>query len=91
MSANQATFSDSFDFNLLARGIAVTARRVRVYSGIQPTNEHAETSSADTVFATEVPQGLVSLLGKYNNDPAWEEFPAFLEQYRREIDEINRE
>lgn len=47
-------------------------------------------SSADTITLF-TPPGLKSLLGKYNNDPSWDEFPNFLEQYRREIDAINDE
>lgn len=85
MSTNQATFSDSFDFDLSARGVAVRAAKVMRYFGVQSVVEPAETSAA------EVPTGLASLLGKYNADPSWEDFPAFLEQYRREMDETNRE
>jgi hypothetical protein len=85
MSTNQATFSDSFDFDLSARGVAVSAAKVRRYFGVQSVVEPAETSAA------EAPTGLALLLGKYNDDPSWEDFPAFLEQYRREMDETNRE
>lgn len=51
----------------------------------------AETAADDTITVASSPQGLASLIGKYNDDPLWDEFPAFLEQYRREIDEMNRE
>lgn len=37
-------------------------------------------------MSSKTSKGLASLIGKYNDDPSWEEFPAFLEEYRREID-----
>ena len=44
--------------------------------------------SASDAITIPTPLGLKSLLGKYNDDPSWEEFSDFLEQYRREIDAI---
>lgn len=38
----------------------------------------------------ECGEGLASLLGKYNDDPTWEEFQEHIEHYRRQIDEINK-
>lgn len=35
--------------------------------------------------------GLASLLGKYNDDPTWQEFQENMEKYRREIDDLNKE
>lgn len=51
----------------------------------------SQATSGETANAHVSAQGLASLLGKYDNDPSWDEFPAFLEQYRREIDEMNRD
>jgi hypothetical protein len=45
-------------------------------------------SASDAVTVT-APQGLSSLLGKYNDDPTWEGFADFLADYRREIDRLN--
>lgn len=56
--------------------------------GAESASDHMATANTATVV--ESTQGLASLIGKYNNDPSWDDFPAFLEQYRREIDEINR-
>jgi hypothetical protein len=36
-------------------------------------------------------EGLASLLGKYHDDPTWEEFQEHIKEYRRQIDELNRE
>lgn len=36
-------------------------------------------------------EGLASLLGKYNDDPTWQEFQENIEKYRREIDDLNKE
>ncbi len=35
------------------------------------------------------PQGLKSLLGKYNDDPLWDEYSEILAQYRNQIDAIS--
>jgi hypothetical protein len=72
----------------------VFTSRVRAFAA-EWTVEQGEaqecTAAANTANVGEANTGLASLIGKYNNEPSWEEFPAFLEQYRREIDEMNRE
>ena len=45
-------------------------------------------SSSDVITITP-PQGLSSLIGKYNDDLSWEGFEDFLRQYRAEIDRLN--
>ena len=45
-------------------------------------------SSSDAITVT-TPQGLSSLLGKYNNDPSWEGFEDFLRDYNAQIDRMN--
>ena len=55
---------------------------------MSPVAEHL-TEAAETVTAQSGPLGLVSLLGKYNNDPSWEAFPDFLQRYRAEIYRMN--
>jgi hypothetical protein len=91
MSTNQATFKALFDFDLIARGVAVRAAKVVTYFGSQPSAEPADTSAAGITSAGAIAPGLASLLGKYNGDPSWEDFPTFLEGYRRAIDDMNRE
>lgn len=73
-------------------GFHASVRQVGIKVDWPAEVDSDRTASANTVTteATEQPGGLVSLLGKYNDDPSWEDFPAFLEQYRREIDEMNR-
>lgn len=87
---------DRFDFfgvdvaGTISGSLSLAASFLRI--GVpQPSAPIAETAAADTITIEQSPQGLASLLGKYDNDPSWEDFPAFLEQYRREIDEMNRE
>lgn len=77
----------------IANGFKVFTRRVHAYAIEWPVEQESareDTSSANTVNVGAV-SGLASLVGKYNDDPAWDEFPAFLEHYRREIDEMDRE
>lgn len=66
------------------------AAKLLGFSPRQPSDTIAETAATDTITVAQSPQGLASLIGKYDNDPSWDEFPAFLEQYRREIDEMSR-
>lgn len=63
--------------------------RVEWPEGVERVSD--QTATANTATVVEATQGLASLIGKYDNDPSWDEFPAFLEQYRREIDEMNRD
>ena len=59
---------------------------VNALAGTEPWGEVV--SASDTITVT-IPQGLSSLLGKYNDDPSWDGFSDFLEEYRREIDRAN--
>lgn len=52
-----------------------------------PDSEKPETQDSTV---DECGEGLASLLGKYNDDPTWEEFQENIKKYRRQIDEINK-
>lgn len=52
----------------------------------QPYNEETPERESD-----EQEDGLVSLLGKYSDDPTWQEFQENMEKYRRETDDLNKE
>lgn len=72
----------------LSGSLSVAAKLV----GIQwPADAPAQTAATDTVTVGRHAKGLASLIGKYDNDPSWGDFSAFLEQYRREIDELSRD
>lgn len=83
MSTNQATFSDSFDFNLLARGLAVGASRVIKYVGIQPPFEAAETASVNVPDETE--RWLASIVGAFDEDPFYARMIDNIEENRRRM------
>jgi hypothetical protein len=79
-----------FDLTESFSGSLSVAAKLLGISAQRPSDPAAETAATDTITVAHSPQGLASLLGKYNDDPSWEDFPAFLEQYRREIDEMSR-
>lgn len=72
-------------------GFGVTLSREKARFGFQDITQPAATAGVNAAAVGREATGLVSLLGKYNDDRSWEGFSAFLEQYRREIDEMNRE
>jgi len=55
----------------------------------QPHNK--ETPETPESESDEHKEGLASLLGKYNDDPRWQEFQENMEKFRREIDDFNKE
>jgi len=52
-----------------------------------PDSEKPETPDSEP---EECEEGLASLLGKYNDDPTWEEIQKHMEERRRQIDELNK-
>jgi hypothetical protein len=73
-------------------GFHASVRRVgiKVEWPVESEFDTNRTASTNTIIMDETVWGLASLLGKYDDDPSWDEFPAFLEQYRRQIDEMNK-
>ena len=87
MSAHLETDDRSLRLgNLRAIDLSV----LRATYGFEEAPQPVNTANVNTVNVRRSTRGLSSLLGKYNDDPSWDDFSAFLEHYRREIDEMNR-
>jgi hypothetical protein len=80
-----SVFTESFHY-AISGGIVLD---VDVEHSLENAGVTSAVYSASDAITIPTPLGLKSLLGKYNDDPSWEHFSDFLEQYRREIDAIN--
>ncbi len=56
----------------------------------QPTVEATDALNTLIMSQNEY-QSIRPLKGKYANDPSWKEFPNFLEEYDRQINELYKE
>ena len=80
----------------------VILREVSAYhSGLKTNFQESPEQSQPTVEATDAIntmimsqneyQSILPLKGKYANDPSWKEFPDFLEEYDRQINDLYKE
>lgn len=87
MSANLKTSG----YGIRLGSLGITVSRLKGSFGFEEILQPVNAANVNTLNVKRITYGLASLVGKYNDDPSWDGFPAFLEQYRREIDEMNRE
>lgn len=95
MSTDQASLKDALNLTVSGglsafrwgSGVAI----LRESFGIQQPTEAAKTTAATapTVLDYQLQeyQSILPLKGMFADDPAWDDLPAFLENYWREMDE----
>lgn len=88
MSANLRTDKkDSLTFDWLADGAITKVVRFRTWGFVLKESESVQTSTI--AVNVQGPRGLAALVGKYDNDPTWDDFNDFVAEYRRQMDEMN--
>lgn len=67
--------------------------RIHVQMPKDNISDTASTAIQATVsmYSPSEYQSILPLKGKYSNDPFWETFPDFLEEYNRQINDLYKE